>query len=142
MYRTSQYRNFKSASNRKNHLSEGLSFSMGAVAINTYDINQGAADALRRDLYGLAAPVKYLAEVAGVSIRTAKNWYEGKNSPQLAQAIPLIGTLPHYRDFVLGAANIQTAGHIAPEQIQTINDAISILTRMGGNHAKEGQARN
>lgn len=132
MYRTSWNRNFKSTSDRKNQSGGGLTFSMG-MALTTYDINQGAADALRRDLMGLAAPVKYLAEVAGVSIRTAKNWYEGKNSPQLAQAIPLIGQLPHYRDFVLGAANINQMGHIAPEQIQTISEALSIIQRMGGN---------
>lgn len=87
---------------QKTYATTGHKMSAVAAALPIYQINQGELTQKLRGALVLAFsrerhPVKRLAEVADTNVATAKNWLEGRSTPQALQLLRLMATVPEFQ---------------------------------------------
>lgn len=93
MFRSSQPRNLQSRRDRK----------MLADALDNGQLTRAIQQALHRALGNVGAPIKTIAREIGCSPRTARNYWEGENAPNLEQAMKLARKFDEVREVVFEA---------------------------------------
>lgn len=105
---------------------------MTLAALPIFEINQGqyterVRGALQMAFARFGHPVKQLARCADVNITTAKNWWEGKSTPQGLHLLRLFATVPELQAEVRRLTGMMADGD--PEFDRALNDLLALHLR-------------
>ncbi len=78
-------------------------------AITTETVAEALASVLRRRWSSFRSPTKQIAASVGADPRAAKNWWEARNPPHLAQAIELMAADPQVEEAILDLVRARRA---------------------------------
>lgn len=112
-----------------------------AITIDARTVSETISGALHAALYGLKKPIGFIAERISANDSTAKNIYYAKNAPSADNLIKLMREFDEVYEAVMVLSNRKSVGQFAPDQIQTINEALTILQRMGDANENDNHRR-
>lgn len=104
-----------------------MSAALPIFAINQGEYTDRVRGALQTAFGRLGHPVKHLAKCADVNITTAKNWLDGRSTPQGLHLLRLFAMVPELQAEVRRLTGMMADGD--PEFDRALNDLLALHLR-------------